>query len=105
MPKATKAEISQRVSQVVLLRLEGAAVKGWDKQQLTTSEKGLQAKLELTVSAYYSPEAKGRVRQRWRTGHHIKAELVTVAAVGAEDAPPGCPRTVLYVKQKRGHRD
>jgi hypothetical protein len=27
-------------------------VKGWDKQQLATSEKGLQAQLEVTVSAY-----------------------------------------------------
>jgi hypothetical protein len=32
-----------------------AAVKGWDKQQLITSEKGLQAQLEVTVSAYRRP--------------------------------------------------
>jgi hypothetical protein len=29
-----------------------AAVKGWDKQRLVTSEMRLQAQLEVTVSAY-----------------------------------------------------
>src|SRR5262245_31139584 len=58
-----------------------AAVKGLDKQRLTTSERGLQAQLEVTVSAYRRAEMARLKLQHVNSHPDYRRELERVESL------------------------